>query len=260
MDRLQKPQSFKLNNHGPSLPTKQSGYVIIVAVVLLGAMLLATLQYFEQSTTNLQSAGYSRDSAESLMLAQSAANALRGHLLFNKDLDNDDIIDRNEIVDETNLDNLPLFYMYYVSDNSTSFANTEPSILQLIANGEARSSDHTPVGLTKSRIPTTTTRLMINDLYSDGGNIKPIIYVLDNENKLIIDPDDETWKTKINNGDTAAAAWLELTRLSDEDGSIEINVQAVAQIGASKSYVQRIVGIFSNKLGLIGATNESSTP
>lgn len=236
---------------------KQSGYVLIVSVILLAAMLIATLGYFEQSTTRLQTSGFNRDSAEALLLAESASNSLYGQFVFNDDIDNDGVADRNELVDEDALDQLPLFYMYFISSDDT-INKTEPSILQLIANGEARSSSNrTDITIVNNQIPVDAENIIIDELFTDDAKARPVVYTLDNNRKLSINSTD-TWTDVLDRREKVAIAWFELVRDSGSVDEVGVYVQAVAQVGQSKNYIQRFVGIFPNRLGSIGAANESN--
>jgi len=248
-----KKQKIIKNKGGFNNPRQQSGYILIVSVILLGAMLIATLQYFEQSKSSFQTSGYSRNSAEALLLAESAANMLYGQYIYGDD--------HLKGFDEDNLNNLPLPYMYYRSNNTNqdtpdTIDESQPGILQLIANGEARSSSRTTVNTGKHKIPGSAENLVITELFSNVDNtlVKPIIYEIDNDGKLTISTSN-SWTSVT--AEKKAVAWLELVK-NPATNTIKIYVQAVAQIGNSKNYVQRFVGVFKNNLGIISTTMQSN--
>ena len=239
---------------------------------MLGELIIATLNYFEQSKDSIQMSGYNRNASEALLLAESAANMLYGRFVFGGDLNGDGTNDNRQGFNETDLSNLPLHYMYYRGAETTDgqedgadniIARSKPSILQLIANGEARSATATSMTTDSAhKIPHNAASLMITDLYStiDNKTVKPILFTIDDSenggHKLKIEPGTSTW-TGIT-GNKKAAAWLELTKDPTKAGTIQIYVQAVGQIGKSKNYIQRFVGIFPNSLGLIAAATESN--
>ena len=241
---------------GFSNPKKQSGYILIVSVILLGVMLIATLNFFEQSADSIQMSGYSRDSSEALLLAESAMNMLYGTFKFDGDIDGDENIDRSEGFSLQDPSPLPLPYMYFRSDLDTiGITATQPSILQRIADGEARSgTTKTAVNIANNVVPELAQHLLINELFNT--NTRPVLFTLNETNQLDFITD-KTWAETINENDKAAVAWLELTRPT-ENGPVEIYVQAAAKVGRSINYVQKFVGTFSNTLGLVTNLSESS--
>jgi len=255
---MQRLKQTKIRKRGSfNNPRRQSGYILVVSIILLGAMLIATLGFFEQSADSVQMSGYSRDSAEALLLAESAMNMLYGTFVFNKDIDNDAIVDRDETYDLNNPNPLPLPYMYFVSAIVNAEINqAQPSILQLVANGEARSGTaRTAVAVSSNVVPSSAGNLLINELFT--ATTRPVLYTLDNNNRLV--SSNNTWATMRNNNQTAAVAWLELTRdTTIANSPVEIYVQSAAQVGRSINYVQRFIGILPNTLGILGGANESS--
>ena len=234
-------------------PHRQSGYILIISVILLGAMLIATINYFEQSTDSIQMSGYNRDAAEALLLAESAMNMLYGQFVFGQDVDGDALPDRDETFDENSPNVLPLHYMYFRSNNNAIDAQ-QPSILQLVANGEARSgSARAGTTVKNHRVPGNAVNLLISELYAN--NLKPVLYLLDANNQLTVS--NNIW-TNVNNNQKAAVAWLELTREQAGANRINVYVQAAAKVGSSINYVQRYVGNYPTNLGPLGGANESS--
>jgi len=244
-----------------NVPRRQSGSILILTVILLGAMLLATLSYFEQSSNSIQMSGYSRDSAEALLLAESAMSKLYGEFIFGRDINGKNGADLDESFDKSDLANIPLHYLYYYSENN-SIDENQPNILQLIANGEAKSgSAQTLATVSNHRVNKSgSNNLLINSLFVNTGNgtnkLQPILYTLD-ANHQLVKIDNKSWTGTAAN-DRAAAAWIELVRTSTENDTIQIYVQAAARVGKAKNYVQRFAGIFQNTLGILSAATESS--
>ncbi len=239
---------------GFNSPKQQSGYILVVSVILLGAMLIATLSFFEQSSESVQMSGYDRDSAEALLLAESGMNMLYGTFIFGSDINGDGDIDNEVSFYISSPDLLP--YMYFVSTVADDrISELAPSILQKIANGEARSGQaRASVDVLNNRVPRVS-HLLINELYNADSGSRPVLYSLVN-NKLT--QTNTTWATTRANQQTAAVAWLELIR-STTNGPVEVYVQAAAQVGRSINYVQRFVGSYKTTLGLVSNLNESST-
>jgi len=232
----------------------QRAYILIFSLILLALMLVASLSYFEQSSSSLQISGYNRDSSESLMLAESAMNLVYGNFVFDKDLDDDQIVDN---IAPLNIDNptaengIPVEYAYYIS-NGTGIDQQLPSLLQRVANGEARNSGGTGNGHSFSASQNV---LLIENLFT--GSAKPIVFELNSQGQLV--PSTKSWATLSTTHTKSAAGWLELVRNPQLEGTIQVYVQAVSKVGDSKSYVQRLIGAYPTTLGInLGGLNESS--
>ena len=247
-----KPTNIKKRGNF-SNPRRQSGYILIVSVILLGAMLMATLGFFQQSADSVQISGYDRDSAEALLLAESGMNMLYGTFIFGEDIDGDGNTDKDVSFNINNPDLLS--YMFFVSAaDDIKISATEPGILQRISNGQARSASHSAIMITNNRVPAGDGNLLISELFN--GDSAPITYEQDNITHELKNNGD-SWATLRTANKNAAVAWLELIRSTD-DGPIEIYVQAAAQVGKSINYVQRYVGSYPNTLGQVTNLSESS--
>ena len=236
---------------GLKSPKNQNAYILMLSIVLLLAMLIASLNFFEQSTDNIQISGYNRDSSESLLFAESAMNTLYGRFVFDKDLDNDGKADNTEKLDIDNPGQLPLHYSYFIT-NGNGIDQALPSMLQRIANGEARNNGSSG---TNNTFSINQNEILVENLFTQTA--KPILFEFDAQNKLIIS--NKNWTDLSSGNSKTAAAWLELVRNPELAGTIQVYVQSIAKVGNSKSYVQRLIGTYPNTLGIkLGGINESS--
>jgi len=235
--------------------TRQDAYILLLSIILLLALLMASLNFFEQSADSLQISGYNRDSSESLLFAESAMNMLYGQFVFNANLDGDTEIDNNEKLNVDNPESLPLPYSYFITAGN-GIDQALPSLLQRIANGEARNSGSAS---NNNSFNTNQNELLIDNLFTASG-AKPILFKFDAQNKLDIEANsNENWSNFSSGKLKSAAAWLELVRNPELPGTIQVYVQSVAKVGSSKSYVQRLIGTYPNTLGIkLGGLNESS--
>lgn len=241
MTRYRKQKAFSQTT------ARRNGYILVITVVLLAALLIMSLKFFERSADSLQISGYNREATESLVVAESTMNMLYGWFLYNKDIDGDGTIDREEKIDVDELNDLPFEYLYYVS-SSNEVEQAFPSILQRIANGEARNEG----GQVNSQIVlASSNRLLIDNLYS--GSQQPIVFEFDTNNRLV--QSNRLW-SEIDNNNTldGAVAWFELVQNDALLGNYQVYVQAVGKIGHSKGYVQRLILNLKTTLGRDVAT------
>lgn len=221
-------------------PNQQRGYALLITVILLLALSMISIRFFSGSLTESKIAGYNRDAEESFQLAESALNTVYGGFIYNADFyDEDDIIDNQAVI---NLDEplpLPNPYMYFVS-GSGLIEQTVPSILQRVADGEARSTGGTVNG---SQVSPTSTTLLLSNLFN--GTAQPLIFTPSDSG---LQQRDDAWSTlPANKG--KAAVWIEITRDAFQENRLYLFVQSLAQVGKSKSYIQRYIGEYSDLLG-----------
>ena len=240
-----------LQNRFRSLPKRNSGYILVLTIVLLAALLVMSLSFFKRTADSLQVSGYNRYAAESLVVAESAMNMLYGRYVYNADLDGDGVKDIEERIDLKSLTDLPLPYMYFVSTD-TEIDQKLPSILQRIANGEARGEGHT---LSNHQVSSDAHRLLISNLTTSKA--KPVIFQFNDSHQLV--KTSRSWTDLASSSEKGAAVWLELVKNEDMEGTVQVYVQAVGKAGSSKSYLQRYIGNFKTTLGVeLGGLNESS--
>jgi len=246
---------------------KQQGAVLVLTVIFLFIMLGSSLHFFGQIVDDVKISGASRDSDESLLLAESTMELMRGRFINNLDTDQTinvvscnvggvslDKCEASEIgknIDDPSAQLLP--YMYYVS-SATAIDQTQPTILQSIANGEA--TNETPSAMAEQKVSSATTKLRVNDLFGAGFNPRLFAVNTDGllEDSAIADWDTETSIQK-------AAAWIEVILNPANSSAVDLYVQAVSQVGNGRSYLQRYVGTYfiSDTIGeLVSPLSESS--
>ena len=231
-----------------SVPKQQHGYIFILVIIFLGILMLSSLKFIENSTQSLRMSSMSRTADESLFLAEAAMNNVFGLFSYDGDLDQDGVADNEYTINiqENNID-IPWPYVFYRSDNQ-SIEQTHASLLQIVANNEARAQGQTYQG--KHAIPLNA-RVNVASLYSD--ETRPLVFTR-SDNGLVAS---NTEWTQINNTQKAAV-WVEVVKDEQNDQAYKLYVQAVAQSQHSKSYVQRYLGTFSLTLGSLAALSEAS--
>jgi len=223
---------------------KQSGYILLYVTILLTALVFASGKFLERTMISMKSSGENRDSAESLLLAESAMNLVYGQFIFDGDVDGNGAIDNKTPINlNSTLPNIELHYIYYMSDGS-GINRQIPAILQWVADGEAIAQGDGTVGQVIS--PSTST-LVIADLFSSDHS--PLLYTMDETGNLVKQNNSITWETLI--AIKKSAVWMELVRNPADDGGAQLYVQAAAQVGNAKSYVQRYVGAYEQTSGLL---------
>ena len=79
--RLKSIMIKKPFNHQFIPISQQSGYLLILVAVFLLILTASSAQFFVRQTDNIRSSGALRDSTESLMLAETAMEMLRGQFI-----------------------------------------------------------------------------------------------------------------------------------------------------------------------------------
>jgi len=246
----------------------QKGAILTLVLVILGILIATSMQFYAVSTDSTKISGAARDSSESLLLAESAMETLRGQ--FINDFDRDGIVSvvacdvGGKTIDKCEAGNIRnniatplasmLSYMYY-SSTGTALNQTQPSILQKVADGEG-AFDTATSQLASQNVSTAVTRLRINDLFTAG--FKPILFTVNN-NGLLVNSAAADWNKETST--QKAAAWIEVILNPTDNEAIDLYVQAVSQVGNARSFLQRYVGSYFNNdtLGaLISPLAESS--
>ncbi len=232
---------------------QQSGAILIFVLVVLGILIISSTQFFSMATDSTKISGASRDSSESILLTESAMENLRGQFINNLDYAGDvDValcdfggtsVDKCEAGDIRENMTAPVTflmpYMYFVSD-AAALDQDQPSLLQTIANGEG-AFDESSSQLASQIVSSATTQLRVNDLFANS--FKPLLFTV-NDNGLLVDSAAADWDAET--GTHKAAAWIEVILNPDDDEAIDLYVQAVAQVGSSRSFLQRYVGSYFN--------------
>ncbi len=247
---------------------RQNGAILILVLIILGVLIATSIQFFTVTTDSTKISGSARDSSESLLLAESAMEMLRGQ--FINDLDRDGVVsvancavngltvDKCEAGEIRNNIATPepsmLSYTYYTTAGG-ALDQTTPSILQKVADGEG-AFDTTTTPLTTHNISNGVNRLRVNDLFAAG--ISPLLYSVNN-NGLLVSSVAANWNAETST--QKAAAWIEVILNPTDNEAIDLYVQTVAQVGNARSFLQRYVGSYYNDdtLGaLISPLAESS--
>ena len=241
----------------------QRGYVLLVVLVFLAILLSAGAHFYINSTEHAKQAGGIRDITESVLFAESAMYRGVGDFLFGADDDAASALP-NFLNEPDNFLNVvknvtPLFYLTDISTADTELDQTAPSLLQIVANGEAALVDETV--LTSQRITTNAgslTQLRINDLFHATSEFRPNLYVIDQATGLLVNSAAADWDSE--EAISKAAVWYEV--IAAGDSAVDIYVQAVAQVDGRKSYMQRIMVTYEPSYYLgedLGALNGAST-
>ncbi|MFQ5470770.1 MAG: hypothetical protein ACE5EH_10765 [Gammaproteobacteria bacterium] len=236
---------------------KQSGYILLLVTMFLFILMGTSAQFMNRVSDGTKLSSMVSDNSESLLLAESAMNMLMGKFANTLDSDNDAIPDNQEAGNiQSNLTNPNAFlmpYMYYVTTGAGIDQNAA-SLLQKVADGEA--SGATVEKLTQQQVASNVNLLRVNALFISN-TVKPKLYT-QNNNGLLIDSTAADWANE--SGTAKAASWIELIENPNVANALDIYVQSVAQVGISKSYVQRYVGSYFpvTTIGTIAVLAEAS--
>ncbi|MBN4079139.1 hypothetical protein JYT26_00710 [Beggiatoa alba] len=170
-------------------------------------LMAGSAQFFNRITEDTITSGALRDSTSSLMLAETAMENLRGQFINALDtvveaptdaLDN--IVAGQLTANMANPDPVLFTYMYYVSAGA-GLDQTQPTILQKIANGE--SVNTATAGLPARSITSATTQLRINDLFASpsGMPVAPMLYTLNAGTGLLTASVAADWNTEVSASD-----------------------------------------------------------
>lgn len=223
---------------------RDSGYVLPFTLALLAVLTVLSAGFFDRAADSAIFSGSMRDSTQALLLAESAMNRLHGQFVNGKNVDGQGALDAD---DAKNImyamvappSPLNVSYLFYRTAGA-GVDQTQPDILQRVANGEARASGAT---LATQGVPDGASRIRVNDLFI-GDTMRPVLFT---HSAAGLVRSVSRW------GDAAnaekAAAWMEVTRNPSHSKWVDVYVQAAAQVGASKAYVQRYIGSYTDTLG-----------
>jgi len=272
---------------------RQSGYVLILTVMFLLILMGTSSQFYVRSLENTRLSGVERDKDLSFLTAEAAMNDLFLRVA-------NDVYDAGPLSPFTTPDpklnksclkdpaptaclltaitpnlgdskklhgQLPT-YIYHIT-TVDGMDTPNPGILQGIANGESQNVAFAQVAASSFAAPALNTdlTLRINDLYS--ATKSPISYRVDGTTGSLtsvatVSPTNFDTMGNIGGGvvttpGVKAAAWLEFT--PGPIGTINIYVQAVAQVGDAITYLQQLIiaGATLNTLsGNIQAISEAN--
>jgi len=272
------------------LKTKQRGLSLLLVIVLLVISISTSLFFHERMISSTRISGATRDNSESMMLAESAMEMLRGGFINTLDSRDcvwnlaHDMATGNDAADcladtksdagraatiggqmsdtvalEASLAAAKVKYLYYVGAADQQL----PNILQRVANGGAGVQGAAcTIANASHSVSAANCNMDINTLFNDAA-LSPLLFTT-NANGLLINSDAASWQAELasnGNNRTVAAAWIELTVNVDNPDAIDMWVQAAASVGVATSYVQRYVGTYhpaSNVLGSLAGLVESS--
>lgn len=230
-----------------SKPThrRQAGFILPFALVLLVLLIMLSAGFFNRSADSALFSGSARDSSQAMLLAESALNRLYGQFANGKNVDGLNGVDKDDIKDlpvamATPPSPLNVKYLFYRTGGA-GIDQTGPDLLQRVANGEARNTGAT---LTTQGLANGTTMLKTNNLFVSSA-MRPMLYVRDSTGLSASSA--TSWDAET--GAEKVAVWIELTRNATHSGWLDVYVQAVAQVGAAKAYVQRYIGAYTDNLG-----------
>lgn len=239
-----------------------------MSAIFLFLLMAGSAHFYFQTSENTSASGTVRDSSQALLLAESAMELLRGQLVLSRlntdnttrvagcvDANNvtSDICEAAEIRNNMSNPSANLFnYMYYVSSGN-ALENTSPTILQWVANGEQAGA--TASTLSSQIVANSDTQIRINDLFGNG--FAPKLYTL-NSNSLLVSSNASNWNAE--SAAEKAAVWVEVIVNPNNANAVDLIVEAVAQVGKAKTYVQRYAGTFSSSttLGSVSVLSEAS--
>ncbi|MDH5545167.1 MAG: hypothetical protein OEZ43_06215 [Gammaproteobacteria bacterium] len=219
---------------------KQQGFILIFVALILMALSLVSIRYFNGSIGAKKIAAYNRDAEESFMFAEGALNTVYGGFVYKADFNQDGTIDKDAAINLDQPSPLPNPYMYFVSAEN-KIVQTIPSILQRIADGEARGRGNSVNG---AIVPATATTLKIDDLFGD--TVRPILFTQDATGLQQVTG--STW-ANLDNENARAATWIEIIRDTYQPNRLYLFVQSMAQVGDSRSYIQRYIGEYTDTIG-----------
>jgi len=258
---------------------KQNGAALITMVMIMLVILMSSSVYLNsRMKTSTKLSGSERDNSEAFLYAESTMELLRGRFINNLDTQNsavsgacDDGTGTSPDKCETGLiqqyiqnpignlvDNNLMPYMFYVTAAGiNTIDQTTPMLLQRIADGEALKPNNAGAGINivSNSVPIAVTTLNLNDLFDSGS---PFLFTTNN-NGLLIDSNAASW-TALNTS-VKSMAWIEVIRNPSDNQAIDLYVQAVAQSGNSKRYLQSYIGTYgaqtlgTSLAGLIEASN-----
>ena len=254
------------NRLNKPIPQKQQGYVLFLVIIFVTVIFGSSASFLVKSVQHSNESGSIRDMSESLLMAESAMNRVMGQFLSSDDSQkavNLPIFIDNEDSLAGIMAQIP--YLYYINKTDSSdtreINQTSPSLLQIISNGEAANAGF--IDLVSPKIVTSDAdplnALRINDLFDDTGLFRPFLFTMDPSNGFLTTSNALSWDSETSI--EKVAVWLEAIQNETNSETVDIFVQAAAEIDGIKSYTQQYVGSYipDRKLGNVALLVESST-
>lgn len=230
-------------------PRQEVGAILFLVLILMVVLMISSAGFFGRASDSSNISGFSRDASQASLLAESGLNRVLGS--FNNktsatigDVDGNSILDRSGI-NAALLGNtltapalpliLPVRYWFYRS-SGTAIDQTAPSLLQLVASGEATNAAAAVASaLINQKVDTAVTALRVNDLF-DGALVRPVLFTQTSSGLTL---SAAAWNAEPST--ERVAVWMELTQNPAKNTCVDFFISAAAQVAQSRSYVQRFV-------------------
>jgi len=248
-----------------NLSRSQTGYILPFTLILLVALILSSAAFFNRSVISTQLSGFSKDSAQSLQLAESAINRFQGRFLSGltsptpsaitpiNDLDGDTLrLDRDNIsavlpsLTAGPTGTMPTYVFYAASAVGALppvAAGTTTQILQAVADGMAHNQGVVVASDSGLLIPATG--MAIASLFKNNTKTA-LLWCGVNLTPNNAPASDAYYAERCSAPDWSAgnvekvAVWMEIVADSTNQ-KLHLYAEAVAQVGNAKTYLQRKV-------------------
>lgn len=262
--------NLTISQHGK----QERGFVLLFVLILLVGLMITSAGFFYRANNDTKLSGTERDYDQALLLAESGGNLVAG-LFFNIGDNNNSAnpftgCDSGTLVGDLNCngfhdnpegrpstagsglpksgDGFGLGYQYYVTATAgAGISYSTPSILQRIADGEARNSGSS---ITAREILNSRTQLRVRDLFSTtlapnkaasdpNPYIRPFLFT---QSANGLTRSTSKWQDEAST--QKVAVWLEVTKNPNDSTTFDNYLCAVAQVGNAKAYLLRFLGTY----------------
>lgn len=234
----------------------ERGYILLMAALFMAILAAGASTLLRQVDRDAAVSGAVRDQRLALAIAEAALNKLWGDFANQLDSDGDGTLDRDETAalfqNQANPAPFLMPYMFVVSAGG-GIDQTEPGLLQRVADGEARASS--AGGPISGIIAAGVTESSLDSLFETGRG--PVLYTVGGDGILRASAS-PTWT-----GEPATlkgAAWIEVIKSTTNPGGIDLVAESAGQAGAAKAYVQRTIAsyVFNSSIGILPLIGEAS--
>ncbi|MDH5232265.1 MAG: hypothetical protein OEY38_19560 [Gammaproteobacteria bacterium] len=222
----------KWHTHGMS--QKNKGHVLLLVLIFLSILAVLSSQSVDRQLMETRVTVNKNDFHKSLEIAENSIHFLIGRFVSDADFNQDGVVDKDQgNIDESLVPKLT--YSFFVSDGS-GISETVPSIIQRVADGEAYGSSAI---LLSPSIALENTALRIDALFADS--FAPLFFSYTDQGELLT-IENQTWSQSTQHN--KVCLWLETVKDPLIDNQYNVFVQAVAQSGKSKTYLQEFLGAY----------------
>jgi len=258
----------------PVHPHKEQGFILLFVLLLLVGLMVTSAGFFYRANNDTKLSGTERDYDQALLLAESGGNLVAG-LFFNIGDNNTSTnpytgCDSGSLVGDLNCngfhdnpegrpqsagsglpktgDGYGLGYQFYLTATAgAGLSYSTPSILQRIADGEARNSG---TSISTREILNSRTQLRVRDLFSTtlapnkaasdpNPYIRPFLFT---QSATGLTRSTNKWQDEPSA--QKVAVWLEVTKNPTDSTTFDNYLCAVAQVGNAKAYLLRFLGTY----------------